>query len=56
MERELSKLQNKYKTEVTQVEREGEALQKRLEESEAKWLLNGTRVRNMEVDNDNFER
>lgn len=56
LERDLAKVQNKYRTEVTQVEKESDSLRKKIEEIENSAATSVTRLRNMEIDNDNFER
>jgi Skp family chaperone for outer membrane proteins len=56
LEREVAKLQNKYKTEFTQVERECENLKRKLEDIECANQTSNSRMRNMEIDNNNFER
>ena len=54
LERDLAKLQTKYKTEVVQVERESEQLKKRLADLEDGFQQRDSRMKNAEIDNDTY--
>ena len=56
LERDLAKLQTKYKTEVVQVERESEQLKKRLADLEDGFQQRDSRMKNAEIDNDTYQR
>ena len=56
LERDLAKLQTKYKTEVVQVERESEQLKKRLADLENGFQQRDSRMKNAEIDNDTYQR
>lgn len=56
LERDLAKLQAKYRNDVSSVEKEVEGLRKRSEELESQQEQQMQRLRNAEIDNDNYER
>ena len=56
LERDLAKLQTKYKSEVVQVERESEQLKKRLADLEDGFQQRDSRMKNAEIDNDTYQR
>ncbi len=54
--KELQKLQLKYKNEVVKIEKENEMLKKSLEQTGDAAKINIERLRNLEIDNEGYER
>jgi hypothetical protein len=55
-DRDLAKLQTKYKSEVVQVERESEQLKKRIADLENGFQQRDSRMKNAEIDNETYQR
>lgn len=52
----MQKLQLKYKNEVVKIEKENEMLKKSLEQTGDAAKINIERLRNLEIDNEGYER
>lgn len=56
MSKELAKVQMKYKSEVSSVEKENDSLKHQLDEIKDSAKLNFQRLRDLEIDNEGYER